>query len=478
VGATTDTRRSREARELGPLEASGVWIAALLALALAVLVLAAAVPARAATGRGTVTLQGTVPGETFGCSVASAGDVNGDSYADVIVGAYQSGTAANPAGRAYIYFGGPRADDRPDVTLTGEAAGDAFGVSVASAGDVNRDGFADVIVGAYENDAQGANAGRAYIFFGGPTMDAKPDVVLSGEAAGDAFGYSVAGAGDVNHDGYADVVVGAYENSARGAGAGRAYVFYGGPKPDVVADAILNGEAAGDRFGISVAGAGDVNGDGFDDVVVGAYQNDAGGIDAGRSYVYFGNAARLSDRPSAVMTGAAAGDAFGFCVSGAGDVNKDGFADVVVGAYHNNAGGKDAGRAYVFNGGKSVSTSPDAVFTGEAAGDAFGYAVGAAGDVNGDGYADVVVGAYGNDAGGSAAGRAYVYLGGATPDPVADWLLTGDMTLDNLGFAAAGAGDVDGDGYADVVVGAPYSDAGRAYVAKTVGGKSRPVVTR
>jgi hypothetical protein len=419
-----------------------------------------------------------VPGETFGCSVASAGDVNGDSYADVIVGAYQSGTAANPAGRAYIYFGGPRADDRPDVTLTGEAAGDAFGVSVASAGDVNRDGFADVIVGAYENDAQGANAGRAYIFFGGPTMDAKPDVVLSGEAAGDAFGYSVAGAGDVNHDGYADVVVGAYENSARGAGAGRAYVFYGGPKPDVVADAILNGEAAGDRFGISVAGAGDVNGDGFDDVVVGAYQNDAGGIDAGRSYVYFGNAARLSDRPSAVMTGAAAGDAFGFCVSGAGDVNKDGFADVVVGAYHNNAGGKDAGRAYVFNGGKSVSTSPDAVFTGEAAGDAFGYAVGAAGDVNGDGYADVVVGAYGNDAGGSAAGRAYVYLGGATPDPVADWLLTGDMTLDNLGFAAAGAGDVDGDGYADVVVGAPYSDAGRAYVAKTVGGKSRPVVTR
>ena len=468
----------REPRSLGVREASGAWIAALLSLALAAFSLAMASPARAATGRGTATLVGVVPGETFGCSVATAGDVNGDSYADVIVGAYQSGTAANPAGRAYIYFGGPRADERPDVTLTGESAGDAFGVSVSSAGDVNRDGFDDVVVGAYENDARGANAGRAYVYFGGPGMDAKPDIVYTGEAAGDAFGYSVAEAGDVNHDGFSDIVIGAYENSGRGAGAGRAYVFYGGARPDAVADATLNGESAGDRFGISVAGAGDVNGDGFDDVVVGAYQNDAGGIDAGRAYVFFGGAARLPDRANVVLTGAAPGDAFGFCVSGAGDVNKDGFDELIVGAYHNNAGGKDAGRAYVFNGGKNISNSPDVVFTGEAAGDAFGYAVGAAGDTNGDGYDDIVVGAYGNDSGGSAAGRAYVYFGGAAPDPVADWLFTGDHTLDNLGFAAAGAGDVDGDGFADVVVGAPYSDAGRAYVAKTVAGKSRPVVAR
>jgi len=409
-----DIRRARGAQ--GVWEAWGVWVAGILAFALAAFALAAAAPAGAANGRGAATLVGLVPGETFGCSVATAGDVNGDGYADIIVGAYQSGTAANPSGRAYIYFGGPRADERPDVTLTGEAAGDAFG-------------------------------------------------------------YAVAGAGDVNRDGYADVVVGAYENSARGAGAGRAYVFYGGPRPDATPDAILSGEAAGDRFGISVAGAGDVNGDGYADVVVGAYQNDAGGIDAGRAYVYFG-AARLPDRASVVLTGAAPGDAFGFSVSGAGDVNKDGFADVVVGAYHNGAGGKDAGRAYVFSGGKDMSSSPDVVFTGEAAGDAFGYAVGAAGDTNGDGYDDIVVGAYGNDAGGSAAGRAYVYLGGATPDPVADWLVSGDQTLDNLGFAVAGAGDVDGDGFADVIVGAPYSDAGRAYVAKSVASKSRPVATR
>jgi hypothetical protein len=453
------------------------WIAAFLSLGLALVALAEGTPALAAAGRGTMTLVGAVPGETFGCSVASAGDVNGDTYADVIVGAYQSGTAVNPSGRAYIYFGGPHADDRPDVTLSGEAAGDAFGVSVASAGDVNRDGFADVIVGAYENDAKGANAGRAYVYFGGPTMDDKPDLVLTGEAAGDAFGYAVAGAGDVNHDGFADVVVGAYENSARGAGAGRAYVYYGGARPDALPDAILNGEAAGDRFGISVAGAGDVNGDGFADIIVGAYQNDAGGVDAGRACVYFGGP-RPMERANVVLTGAAPGDAFGFAVSGAGDVNKDGFDDMIVGAYHNGAGGKDAGRAYVYSGGKSIEPTPSAVFTGEAPGDAFGYAVASAGDANGDGYADIVVGAYGNDAGGSAAGRAYVFLGGATPDPVADWLLTGDQTLDNLGLAVSGAGDVDGDGFADVVIGAPYSDAGRTYVAKTVAGKTRPVVTR
>lgn len=456
---------------------SATWIAGFLALALAALALGAGTPARAAGSRGAAILAGVVPGETFGCSVSTAGDVNGDTYTDIIVGAYQSGTATNPSGRAYIYFGGPRADDRADVVLSGEAAGDAFGVSVAAAGDVNHDGFGDVIVGAYENDAKGANAGRAYVYFGGPTMDGRPDAVFTGEMPGDAFGYAVAGAGDVNRDGFADLVVGAYENSARGAGAGRAYVFYGGARPDALPEAILNGETAGDRFGISVAGAGDVNGDGFSDVVIGAYQNDAGGVDAGRAYVFLGGA-RLADRAATLLTGAGAGDAFGFSVSGAGDVNKDDLADIVVGAYHNGAGGKDAGRAYVYFGGKSISPSPDVVFTGEASGDAFGYAVGAAGDANGDGYADVLVGAYGNDAGGSAAGRAYVYFGAATPDPVADWFLTGDRTLDNLGFAVSGAGDVDGDGFGDVVVGAPYSDAGRVYIAKTVAGKSRPVVAR
>lgn len=451
---------------------------AMASLATAALVGTVASPG-ATAGPSTLSLTANAAEEAFACSVASAGDVNGDGYADIIVGAYQSGAAGSAPGRAYIYFGGPRASSRPDLVLSGQASGDAFGVCVASAGDVNKDGFDDVIVGAYQNDTHGANAGRAYVFFGGRHPDAVPDLVLDGEAAGDAFGYAVSSAGDVNRDGYADFLVGAYENSALGASAGRAYLYLGGPKPDAVPDAIYSGEAAGDRFGISVASAGDVNGDGFSDVIIGAYTNDAGGIDAGRAYVYYGGA-RPHDRPDVVLTGAAAGDNFGYSVSGAGDMNKDGFADVIVGAYHNKAGGKDAGRAYVYFGGKAPSDRPGLVLTGEAPGDAFGYAVSGVGDANGDGYADVAVGAYGNDAGGSAAGRAYVFFGGPLPDATPDYMETGAATLDNLGFAVGGGGDVNGDGYADLIVGAPYADngSGRATVSMSVGGRTRPIAER
>jgi hypothetical protein len=173
-----------------------------------------------------------------------------------------------------------------DIVLTGEATRDEFGVSVGTAGDVNGDGYTDVIVGAYFNDAGGTDAGRAYVYHGGPAADTVADLVLTGEAAGDRFGLSVGTAGDVNGDGYADVIVGADGNDAGGASAGRAYVYHGSPGADAVADLVLTGEAATDQFGFSVGTAGDVNGDGFTDVIVGAYWNDAGGTDAGRAYLY------------------------------------------------------------------------------------------------------------------------------------------------------------------------------------------------
>ncbi|MGH7681438.1 MAG: integrin alpha, partial [Candidatus Eiseniibacteriota bacterium] len=333
---------------------------------------------RSAEARTLAVLNGNVPGDTFGGAVAGIGDQNGDGLADVIVGAYQSDVGGLDAGRAYVFFGGRKIEVKARTAFGAQGAGDLFGVSVANAGDVNKDGFSDIIVGAHENDAAGANAGRAYIFFGGPAGDARPDVILTGEAAGDAFGYSVAGAGDVNGDGYADVIVGAYENSTRADGAGRAYVYYGGSRMDATPDLIVTGQAAGDYFGISVSGAGDVNGDGYADVVVGAYQCDIGGTDAGRAYVFYGGA-RSDDRPNLIFTGAAAGDAFGFSVASAGDVNRDGYADVIVGAYHNDAGGSDAGRAYVFFGAARPDDRPDLILTGEASGDAFGYSVGGAG---------------------------------------------------------------------------------------------------
>ena len=447
----------------------------IVALAAAVWTALCCAPAPAGA-RTLAVLNGNVPGDTFGGAVAPAGDINGDGLADFVVGAYQSDVGGLDAGRVYVFHGGRKVDAKSDLAFGGQTAGDLFGVSAALAGDVNKDGFPDVIVGAHENDAGGANAGRAYVYFGGPSGDTKPDVVLTGETAGDAFGYAVASAGDVNGDGFSDVAVGAYENGDQAGGRGRVYVYFGGSRMDNLSDLIFSGQAGGDYFGISVAGAGDVNGDRFDDVIVGAYQSDAGGVDAGRAYLFFGGP-HADDRPDLVLTGTGVRDAFGFSVAGAGDFNRDGFADVIVGAYHNDAGGADAGRAYVYFGGARPDDRADLVLTGEAAGDAFGYSVAGMGDANGDGFADIIVGAYGNDAGGSAAGRAYVYFGGSAPDAVSDFTVTGEATLDNLGYAVSGAGDVDGDGLADAVVAAPFAGAGRVYLCSPAGSR-RPVAAR
>ena len=410
---------------------------------------------------------GVAAGDDFGYSVASAGDVNGDGFDDVVVGAYQNDAGGANAGRAYIYFGGVTVDNFPDVVFTGAAAGDNFGMSVSSAGDVNGDGYADVMIGAYHNDAGGSNAGRAYIYFGGAAMDTTADVVLTGAAATDFFGYSVSTAGDVNGDGYSDVIVGAYCNDAAGSNAGRAYLYFGGALIDDVADVTLTGEAATDNFGYSVSGAGDVNGDGYSDVIVGAYGNDAGGLNCGRAYVFFGGAT-MDETADVTLTGAAASDYFGSCVSAAGDVNGDGYDDIVVGAYGNDAAGSNAGAAYVYLGGASMNNVADVMLTGVAASDNFGNSVGGC-DINGDGYSDVIVGAYGNDAGGVTAGRAYVYCGGAVMDNTADVVFTGAAANDCFGNSVSRAGDVNGDGYDDLIVGAPYNagggtDAGRAYL--------------
>ena len=412
-------------------------------------------------------LTGLAAGDQFGFTVSTAGDVNGDGYYDVIVGAPLNDAIGANAGRAYVYYGGSTMNNTADVILSGAAANDQFGASVSFAGDFNSDGFGDLIVGANLNDAGGSNAGRAYIYFGGSTMNNVVDIILNGLAASDQFGISVSTAGDINGDGYGDVIAGALFNDAGGSNAGRAYIYFGGNSPDNTADLLLTGAAAGDQFGISVSTAGDVNGDGFSDVIAGANLNDATGTDAGSAYIYFGGS--IPDNTADVNLSGVAGDRFGYSVSTAGDVNGDGYSDVIAGALQNDAGGTDAGRSYIYFGGINMENTADAILTGAAAGDQFGFSVSTAGDMNGDGYSDVIAGATGNDAGGSSAGKVYLYLNSMTGTDIADEFFKGAAASDEFGVSVSTAGDFNGDGFGDIIIGAQYnssrgSNAGGAYI--------------
>jgi hypothetical protein len=384
---------------------------------------------------------------SFGNSISSAGDVNGDGFDDIIVGApgYSSGT-----GRAYIYFGGLITNTIADVVLTGEAAGNSFGISVSAGGDVNGDGFGDVIVGAigYSSDR-----GRAYVYFGGAAMNNTADVTMTGEATGDIFGYSVSTAGDVNGDGYSDVMVGA---NNYGGSLGRGYVFFGGALMNNAADVTMTGETGGSYLGSALSYAGDVNGDGYSDVILGS-RDSFGSV--GRAYIFLGGAS-MDNTADVTMTGEAIFNFFGTSVSSAGDVNGDGYSDVIIGArgYSTNTG-----RAYVFFGGASMNNAADVTITGEAINNYLGNSVSSAGDVNCDGFSDVIVGANGYS---SSTGRAYIFFGGASMNNTADLTMTGETANSSFGSAVSAAGDMNGDGYSEMIVGAPgySSGTGRVYL--------------
>lgn len=401
----------------------------------------------------------------LGAGVGSAGDVNGDGFGDVIVGAPMYDGGSLDEGRAWVYFGSATGLSTT-AGWTGEInlAGARFGVNARSAGDVNNDGYSDVIVGADEYSNPESKEGAAFVFHGsatGPSLT--PDWSAESNQANALFGTGVASAGDVNKDGFGDVIVGAPSFDATVADEGRAYVYYGSLTglSSVAAWTADPTDISTAFFGRDVSSAGDVNGDLYADVIVGAngYENppSGGGFldDEGGAFVYYGSAGGLSVAPDVTLESNQASAFFGRGVAGAGDINNDGFDDVLVGSpgWSNPAPGEATeGKVWLFKG-SGAGLSSTAAWTAESnvAGSNLGLSVAGAGDVDGDGYDDVLAGAYSQ----AGTGKVYLFKGSATiPSAAADWTATGTSAGGQFGIRVASAGDVNGDGKADVIVGA------------------------
>lgn len=344
-----------------------------------------------------------------------------------------------------------------------------FGNSVSEVEDLNGDGRSELLIGAPGDNTGGAGAGAVYFRFGNANLTVAADRVWTGEP-GEKFGYTVARIGDVNDDGRDDWAVGAPWSNSAAAEAGRVYVFYGRSTPAVSADLVIEGFAAGDHFGHALSAAGDFNDDGYDDFIVGAPYSNLTAADAGAAYVIYGdNGDPSTDLADAtVLTGAVSGDLFGWSVSDGGNFLGGPEVCVAVGAPWNNTGGLNAGAVYVYEGAQFPSTpnsTPDLTATvgyGTKAGSLYGYAVRNAGRWDGDGYDDLVIGAPNCNAGASEAGRLEIIYGDSSPSTSGDRYVHGEASGDHLGYAVDGVGDVSGSSRDDVVVGAPNHNDGAA----------------
>jgi hypothetical protein len=418
--------------------------------------------------------QQVVPGdqglEVFGWNVASAGDVNGDGFKDVVIGApyYDNGEADE--GRVVVYHGSATGiGSSPAWSFELNYSQSDLGSAVASAGGVNGDGFDDLLVGASRVGPR--LEGTVYLFLGSATgLSTTPNWTYQGVSGIENFGRTVASAGDVNGDGFKDIVVGGPSFANGELAEGRALLFLGSAAGLSGTPAwSYESNQANALFGWSVASAGDTNGDGFSDVVIGALQerNPSGG--QGRAYIFLGGASGLSTNPTWTFEGDQTWAQLGVSVSSAGDVNRDGFADVLVGE-HGYSIGRAGGRTLLFLG---SATGPRAAPawspTGTTNGGQLGFTVSSAGDVNKDGYLDVLIGAPRHRNNGVQGGASFLYLGSRDGlATIPDWSYFG-RDSSNFGNSVAAAGDLNGDGYGDIIIGAPYdngtpSQRGAAYL--------------
>jgi hypothetical protein len=478
----------------------------------------------ASPGAADITLVAADAFDISGSSVSSAGDFNGDGFDDFLIGAPGGDRPTENlplSGETYIIFGGPRFPKTIDlgnlgtagITIFGAGSGNLIGNTVSGVGDVNNDGFDDIVIG-------GRSIQRARIIFGGPALPAtidlaSPGVPIVSFVPADSFDLtiSMSGAGDVNNDGFDDLLIGAFEADAAGNAkidAGETYLIFGAASLPATIDlgslgaggTTIFGAEAGDQSGTSVSAAGDVNDDGFDDFLIGApFASGPGNIEtsAGETYLILGAASFPASIDLAVpgsvaltILGADAMDFSGTAVSDAGDVNRDGFPDILIGAPGADGAGKgntDTGESYIVFGAISLPASIDlanlgsagVVLLGAKTSAKSGTAVSGVGDLNGDGFADVIVGAPLATAGTNKieGGESHVVFGGATlPASVdlsnlgtAGFAIVGASTGEQSGSSVSRAGDINGDGFDDLIVGAARADpagvgrdGGRSYV--------------
>ncbi|MFA5772608.1 MAG: hypothetical protein WC974_07750, partial [Thermoplasmata archaeon] len=462
---------------------------------------------------------GGVAYDRFGYSVTAA-DVNGDSYADVIVGtSYSSSSSANKTGKAHIFYGSRTGiSTTPNVTIQGSATADRFGASVSYAGDLNGDGIDDLAVGAPDATVSGnANTGKVYIFYGtlasgiqSGNADTVASIIITGRNSGDKFGTVVASAGDVNNDGYGDLLVSAPPAQSRG----EIYVFHGSSTGITQTSASnantkLLGDQSNNLLGTSISSAGDINNDGYDDIIVSApYYSDNTDPDpakrfsnCGKVYICLGSSSGIYTGSITTISsisgirgivGKQSYQQFGVSVAGVGDINGDGYADIAVGAPNTmDESSSTPGRVYIYHGNAngivsagntiaaSDSTYAKTIINGENNYDNFGYRVAGIGDINKDGYSDLAVSATKYDVSSSDDyGRVYIFTGAASgigasgvnhnPINVTAGIIDGERSKE-IGQCIA-AGDIDDDGFSDLILGAPstnnsgLNESGRAYV--------------
>jgi CubicO group peptidase (beta-lactamase class C family) len=382
------------------------------------------------------TFDGVAAGDQFGWRVNSAGDVDGDGYDDIIVGA----PTADPgglvdAGEVYVFSGW---NGHTLYHRTGEAGNDRMGRDVASAGDIDGDGYDDIIIAAHRSDNGGDNAGKVYVVSVEKGMTLR--IFIGTEPLGN-LGSAVAGIGDVSGDSIPDILVSAA--MIDGTGPGKVIAYSGADGAELFT---INGENPGDAFGYDIELAGDINGDGLSDIIVGASLSDVSGSNSGKVYLYSGDGSFIRS-----INGENAVDYFGGDVSGAGDVDNDGYDDYIIGAP---LWGDDygyTGRAYVYSGfDGSLIRTHDGSWSGY-----MGWAVTSLGDINGDSHDDYAVGE-------PTAYRAHVYSG---IDGSELYLFSGDTRSYWYARNISGLGDFNGDGVRDLLVGEFQfgEDVGRAH---------------